>query len=260
MRLNLALLALLFCVFAISSCSIEKRIYNSGYHITWNNFLTSRQGYSMNADTCISLRQAEPTLSQPLNLTASLNEASPLLSNLAIKPDTIVPKQEEDYIKNKPNDEKAHNITSGPIRRPKTVEELKTAIKRDFKMVLVATITGAISAGLLTLFAPASGSVGNGIIFLTLVFILSLFIFGYFFIRGIVRIFKLTALKISGKKDETPINKKERKHRVRESEHQYLRRFAMWFIQNLFSPIGRLKILGLLLLIAIPLLVIFNPH
>ena len=219
------------------------------------------QGLSQNLET-----GASQDLSKNLETDVSQNLSKNLSKNQEFKTssDTIVPKtKEEDYFGQKETSLRKENkeaFFGPPIRKPKTVEQLKKAIGRDFKLVLLAIILGGISAGLLTLFAPASGSVGNGIIFLTFVFILSLFIFGYYFIRGTVRIFKLTALKITGKKDDAPINKKERTHRVIESEHQYLRRFGLWFIQNLFSPIGRLKILGLLLLIAIPLLVIFNPH
>ena len=291
MRLNLALLAILFCVIAFISCSFEKRVYEKGYHISWLHpkpsglFADVSQGCSKGASQGLSqnleidvtndcskgaTQDLSEKLSKNLESGASLDLPQDLSENLSkniefkTPSDTITPNnKEDDYFGQKetalPHETK-EAFFGPPIRKPKTVEQLKKAIGRDFKLILLAMILGGISAGLLTLFAPASGSVGNGIIFLTFVFILSLFIFGYYFIRGTVRIFKLTALKITGKKDDAPINKKERKHRVRESEHQYLRRFGLWFGQNLFSPIGRLKILGLLLLIAIPILVILNPH
>ena len=211
------------------------------------------QNFSMNVET-----DASQDLPQDLSVNLSNNQESKTPS------DTITPtNKEDDYFGQKapalPN-EKKEAFFGPPIRKPKTIEQLKKSIGRDFKLVLLAMILGSISGGILALIGPVSSGVGDGLVFLTILLVLSITGFIFYLIRGLLRIFKLTALKIFGKKDDVAINKKEKKHRLRESEHQYLRRFGLWFGQNLFSPIGRLKILGLLLLIAIPILVILNPH
>ena len=295
MRLNLALLAFLFCVIAFTSCSIEKRIYEKGYHISWLHpkpsglFADVSQGcykgasqdlpqdLSENLETGASQdlsknlsenlsENLETDVSQGCSKGASQDLSEDLSKNLQFKTpsDTITPTtKEDDYFGQKetnlPNENK-EAFFGPPISKPKTVEQLKKAIGRDFKLVLLAMIIGGFSGGILALIGQSATSVGDGLVFLTVVFVLSIAGFIFYLVRGLLRIIKLTVLKIFGKKDDAAINKRETQHRIRESEHQYLRRFGLWFGQNLFSPIGRLKILGLLLLIAIPLLVIFNPH
>ncbi|MFA9219906.1 MAG: hypothetical protein ACEQSL_01835 [Sediminibacterium sp.] len=271
MKLNLALLAFLFCVIAFTSCSIEKRIYEKGYHISWLHpkpsglFADVSQGCSKGASQDLS-----KNLSKNLESGASLDLPQDLSENLSkniefkTPSDTITPtNKEDDYFGQKapalPN-EKKEAFFGPPIRKPKTIEQLKKSIGRDFKLVLLAMILGSISGGLLALIGPVSSGVGDGLVFLTILLVLSITGFIFYLIRGLFRIFKLTALKIFGKKDDAAINKREKKHHFRESEHQYLRRFGLWFGRNLFDPIGRLKILGLLLLIIIPIIVILNPH
>lgn len=275
MRLNLALLAFLFCVIALTSCSIEKRIYEKGYHISWlhpkpmNPLADVSQGCSKGASQDLPQnlsKNLETGVSQDLSKNLEIDISQDLSKNLQFKTpsDTITPTtKEDDYFGQKetnlPNENK-EAFFGPPIRKPKTIEQLKKAIGRDFKLVLLAMIIGGFSGGLLALIEQSATGVSDGFLFLIILFFLSIAGFIFYLVRGLLRILKLTVLKIFGKKDDAAINKREKKHRMRESEHQYLRRFGLWFGQNLFSPIGRLKILGLLLLIAIPLLVIFNPH
>jgi hypothetical protein len=263
MRLNLALLAFLFCVIAFTSCSIEKRIYEKGYHISWLHLKPNNPLADASHDLPQDLSE---NLSKNLETVVSQDLSENLSKNLQFKTpsDTITPTtKEDDYFGQKetnlPNENK-EAFFGPPIRKPKTVEQLKKAIGRDFKLVLLAIIIGGFSGGLLALIGQSATGVSDGFLFLIILFFLSIAGFIFYLVRGLLRILKLTVLKIFGKKDDAPINRREKKHHFRESEHQYLRRFGLWFGQNLFSPIGRLKILGLLLLIAIPLLVIFNPH
>jgi hypothetical protein len=287
MRSNLALLAFLFCVIAFTSCSIEKRIYENGYHISWLHPKPTgpladvsqdlpqdlSENLSENLETDVSQgcskgasQDLPKDLSQNLETGASQDLSKNLSKNLQFKTpsDTITPTtKEDDYFGQKetnlPNENK-EAFFGPPISKPKTVEQLKKAIGRDFKLVLLAMIIGGFSGGILALIGQSATGVSDGYVFLLILFFLSIAGFIFYLVRGLLRILKLTVLKIFGKKDDAAINKRETQHRIRESEHQYLRRFGLWFGQNLFSPIGRLKILGLLLLIAIPLLVIFNPH
>ena len=271
MRLNLALLAFLFCVIAFTSCSIEKRIYEKGYHISWlhpkpmNPLADVSQDLPQDLSENLS-ENLETDVSQGCSKGASQDLSENLSKNLQFKTpsDTITPtNKEEDYFGQKETSlpkEYKEPFFGHPIRKPKTVEQLKKAIGRDFKLVLLAMILGGISGGLLALVGPSATSVGDGLVFLTVVFVLSIAGFIFYLVRGLLRIIKLTVLKIFGKKDDAAINKREKKHHFRESEHQYLRRVGLWFGRNLFDPIGRLKILGLLLLIIIPIIVILNPH
>ena len=263
MKLNLALLAFIFCVIAFTSCSIEKRIYEKGYHISWLHRKPSGLFADVSQGCC---KGASQGLTQNLETGASQDLSKNLSKNIEFKTpsDTITPtNKEDDYFGQKapalPN-EKKEAFFGAPIRKPKTIEQLKKSIGRDFKLVLLAMILGSISGGILALIGPVSSGVGDGLVFLTILLVLSITGFIFYLIRGLFRIFKLTALKIFGKKDDAAINKREKKHHFRESEHQYLRRFGLWFGRNLFDPIGRLKILGLLLLIIIPIIVILNPH
>ena len=271
MRSNLALLAFLFCVIAFTSCSIEKRIYEKGYHISWLNPKPNNPLADVSQDLPQDLSEnlsenLETDVSQGCSKGASQDLSENLSKNLQFKTpsDTITPTtKEDDYFRQKetnlPNENK-EAFFGPPIRKPKTVEKLKKAIGRDFKLVLLAMIIGGFSGGLLALIGQSATGVSDGFLFLIILFFLSIAGFIFYLVRGLLRILKLTVLKIFGKKDDAAINKREKKHRLRESEHQYLRRFGLWFGNNLFSPIGRLKILGLLLLIAIPILVILNPH
>ncbi len=267
MKLNLPLVAFIFCVIALSSCSIEKRIYEKGYHISWLHPKQTGLFRDVSQDCSKGASQDLPQeLSKNLETNVSQDLSENLLKNSVFKTtsDTITPTtKDDDYFGQKetnlPNENK-EAFFGPPIRKPKTVEQLKKGIGRDFKLVLLALIIGGISGGLLTLIGQSATGVSDGFIFLIILFFLSIAAFLFYLARGLLRILKLTVLKIFGKQDDHPINKREKQHRFRESEHQYLRRFGLWFGQNLFSPIGRLKILGLLLLIAIPLLVIFNPH
>ncbi len=279
MRSNLALLAFLFCVIAFTSCSIENRIYEKGYHISWLHrkpsglFADVSQGCYKGASQDLPQdlsKNLETDVSQDLSVNLETDVSQDLSKNLSknlqfkTPSDTITPTtKEDDYFGQKetnlPNENK-EAFFGPPISKPKTVEQLKKAIGRDFKLVLLAMIIGGFSGGILALIGQSATGVSDGYVFLLILFFLSIAGFIFYLVRGLLRILKLTVLKIFGKKDDAAINKREKKHRLRESEHQYLRRFGLWFGNNLFSPIGRLKILGLLLLIAIPILVILNPH
>ena len=127
-------------------------------------------------------------VSQNLSKNLETDVSQDLPKNLEFKTpsDTIIPKtKEEDYFGQKETtlpQENKEPFFGYPIRKPKTVEQLKKAIGRDFKLVLLAMILGGISGGLLALFGPSASGVGDGLVFLTIVFVLSIvgFTFSFF--------------------------------------------------------------------------------
>lgn len=268
MKLNLALCALLFYVIAFSSCTTEKKLYSAGYYFSWkkNHAPAGHSGVH-------EFNPKQTTLAHPkkdslalINLPPSESEISIQSETILTKTDTITPENQPDLDKlkdrknKKVKKERESDLSGRPIKRARTVGELKKAIRRDFKFVLVSLLLGGICGGLLALFGTAGSSSVGAVVFFTVGVIVAVIAFPFYFIRGMLRIFKLAILKIFRKPDDHVLHKKRPNGINLESEHQYLRRFFLWFGQNLFSPIGRLKILGLLILIAIPLLVIFNPH
>jgi hypothetical protein len=85
MRLNLAPLALLFCVIAFTSCSIEKRFYTKGYHISWHTIKTdasqgcskgATQDFPKNLSSNLS-QNLETVVSQDLPKALSTKKTSP---------------------------------------------------------------------------------------------------------------------------------------------------------------------------------------
>ncbi|MEY3836123.1 MAG: hypothetical protein RI989_1551, partial [Bacteroidota bacterium] len=234
-------LLVILAVLSLASCTLEKRVYSSGYHISWLH--TVGKGVLQDASQDVA-QDASQQLSQNLPKDLSSN----LSSNLEIQTlsDTITPiNKEEDYFgqKDSSSDQKEKTpFFSPPIRRPKTIHDLKISIGRDFKMVL-------------TWISPSAN--GDGAVFFSLLLVASFVTFFFYLIRAIIRIFKLSALKALGKSDDTEINKNAESQPIRESEHQYARRFGLWFIRNLFDPWGRFKLalilaaIGLIVLMAI---------
>jgi hypothetical protein len=267
MRLNLALLAILFCVIAFISCSIEKKRYSAGYYFSWDtNAPAGHSGIHKFKPKQTILPYTNNDSLELINIPLSESEISVNSETTRAKTDTIIPESQPglDKLKDRKNKkvkrERESDISGRPIKRARTVGELKKAIRRDFKFVLVSLILGGICGGFLALLSNSISPSAGAVLFFSVGVIVAVIAFPFYFIRGMLRIFKLGILKMFKKSDDFELHKKRPNGINLESKHQYLRRFFLWFGNNLFSPIGRLKILGLLLLIAIPLLVIFNPH
>ena len=242
MKQPVALLLLILTVLSLASCSLEKRVYSSGYHISWMQpiNLDASQGRVEGAsqdlpkDLSKNLRRdvtqgraegASQELSQNLPKDLSKN----LSSNLEIHTlsDTITPtNKQEDYFGDKvhkPSKEKIRPYFQRPIKRPKTIEDLKLAIRFDFRLVLASFLLILFLGGLIYLgYLISFENLGVGIV-LYLSAIASVLAFFFYLLRGVLRTLKLVALKIFGKPDEEQINKRK-KHSVRESEHQFFRK------------------------------------
>ncbi len=265
MKKTVAQLFVILAVLSLASCTLEKRVYSGGYHISWLH--TVGKGVLQDASQDVAqdaLQDVAQDSSQQLSQNLPKDLSSNLSSNLEIQTlsDTITPiNKEEDYFgqKDSSSDQKEKTpFFSPPIRRPKTIHDLKISIGRDFKMVLISILAFGVSLGFLYLIAWISPSAnGDGAVFFSLMLVASFITFFFYLIRAIIRIFKLSALKALGKSDDTEINKNAESQPIRESEHQYARRFGLWFIRNLFDPWGRFKLalilaaIGLIVLMAI---------
>lgn len=268
MRSNLALLAFLFCLIAFTSCTSEKKLYSAGYYFSWkkNHAPAGHSGIQTFNPKQTKLAHPNKDSLTLINIPLSESEISVKSETTRAKTDTITPESQPDLdkLKDRKNKkvkrERESDLSGRPIKRARTVGELKKAIRRDFKFVLVSLILGGICGGFLALLGTAVSPSAGAVLFFSVGVFVAVIAFPFYFIRGVLRIFKLGILKMFKKSDDFELHKKRPNGINLESKHQYLRRFFLWFGNNLFSPIGRLKILGLLLLIAIPILVILNPH
>ena len=291
MKQTVAQLLLMLTVLSLASCSMEKRIYTKGYHISWLHTagINASQGcskgasqvlpkdlssnlsknlesdisqdlssnLSQNLETDISqdlssnLSQTlEIAVSQDLPKDLSTKKTSPNIAavndfkTIQTKQDTVIPSTNEDYVGSPSNSNTNTKppFLSPPIRRPKTIESLKVSIGRDFKLALLSILTMGISLVFLYLISLLSTSGdGQGIIFFGLTFLASTFTFIFYLTRAILRTFKLSALKVVGKSDETEINRNSNSQPIRESEGQYFRRFLLAigkFFRILLRPSG----------------------
>ena len=218
-------LILAVIVLSLASCTIEKRVYSNGYYVSW-----------LQTNNIDATQDASQELSQnlPKDLSENLSSNLPkdLSKNLEIQTpsDTITPtNKQEDYFGDKvhkPSKEKIRPYFQRPIKRPKTIEDLKLAIRFDFRLALASILVLAFAGGLLylgQLLLYTNLTVG---VFLYLAAIGSVFTFLFYLFRGFLRTIKLAILKLFGKSDEAKINKR-RKRRIRESEHQIFRRILL---------------------------------
>ncbi|MFM2228452.1 MAG: hypothetical protein RL664_1795 [Bacteroidota bacterium] len=225
MKQPVALLLLILTVLSLASCSLEKRVYSNGYHISWMH--TVEKGVLQVPSQDVA-QDASRELSQNLPKDLSKN----LSSNLEIHTlsDTITPtNKQEDYFGDKvhkPSKEKIRPYFQRPIKRPKTIEDLKLAIRFDFRLVLASFLLILFLGGLLYLgYLISFENLGVGIV-LYLSALASVLAFFFYLLRGVLRTLKLVALKIFRKPDEARINKRKN-HSVRESEHQFFRKILL---------------------------------
>jgi len=200
MRLNLALLALLFCVIASTSCSIEKRIYEKGYHFSWMHSV--QRGVLQDA-----LQDASQELSQNLPKDLSKN----LSSNLEIHTlsDTITPnKKDDDYFgqKDYTRDEANNVVPNTKNTKPQDISELKKETKDNFIAALIGFGGWGISLGLLSMNNWSTLDDIKSAIFFIVLGTACAILFLIFLPVAIFRLFKLAFLKMRGKPDDYKIN------------------------------------------------------
>ena len=252
MKKNVALLMLLgLFALSLASCSMEKRLYTKGYHMTWH---TLKKKPTVIAHQEITDSTSSAILELPIEAISrkkifNNKTTSIAFKTIQAKQDTVIPSEDDDYVgsPNNLNSNPKNPFASPAIRRPKTIEELKVSIGRDFKLTLLSILAVVISLGFLYLISLAPLSLdGEAKIFFALTLIISVIAFFFYLIRAIARTIKLSALKAVGKSDETEINKISNSQPEREPEHQYAKRLVSWVFKSLFDPWGRLKLLLIL--------------
>jgi hypothetical protein len=212
MKLNLALLVFLFCVIAFTSCTIEKRIYEKGYHISWIHSVQR----SVLQDASQELSQNLPkdlssNLSQNLETDVSLDLSKKLCKSQDAETlsDTITPnKKDDDYFgqKNYTRDEANNVVPNTKNTKPQDISELKKETKDNFIAALIGFGGWGISLGLLSMNDWSTLDSIKAAIFLIVLGTACAILFLIFLPVAIFRLFKLAFLKLRGKPDDYKIN------------------------------------------------------
>ena len=193
-------MALLFCVIASTSCSIEKRIYEKGYHISWMHSV--QKGV---------LQDASQELSQNLETDVSLDLSKKLCKSQDAETlsDTITPnKKDDDYFgqKNYTRDEANNVVPNTKNNKPQDISELKKETKDNFIAALIGFGSWGISLGLLSMNNWSTLDDIKSAIFFIVLGTACAILFLIFLPVAIFRLFKLAFLKMRGKPDDYKIN------------------------------------------------------
>lgn len=225
MRQTVAQLLLMLSVLSLASCSMEKRMYSKGYHISWlhpipkNIEIVASQDVSQDASQELSQnlrKDLSSHLSQNLETDVSLDLSSNLAQNLETDvslflsknlkaetlSDTITPNtKQDDYF-----GQKDYTSTKDKSKKPQDIRELKKETKDDFKVALLGLVGWAVSLGLLSVNNWSTLDSIKSAVFLIILGVLCALLFIIYFPIAIFRIFKLIFLKICGKPDDFKIN------------------------------------------------------
>jgi len=216
MRLNLNQLALLLCVIAFTSCSVEKRIYNKGYHVSWlhpkpkNPLADVSQGCSKGASQDLPQdlsKNLETAVSPDLSKNLEIDVSPDLSKNVEFNPpsDTITPtKKEDDYFGQK-------DYSKNKSDKPQNISELKKELKDNFKVALFSFIASAFSIGMLSINNGNSLDDLKAAILFIIIGVFGTLLFLIYMPIAIIRLFKLLFLKLAGKPDDFKINQPRKK-------------------------------------------------
>ena len=175
-------------ILSLASCSLEKRLYSNGYHISWlqTNNIDAKQGRAEGA-------------SQDLPKDLKLETSS----------DTITPNtKDDDYFgqKNYTTDESNKVVPKSKNTKPQNITELKQQLKDNSLISLFSLLVGALSVLLLSLItADTLDSIKSGIFLIILIVVCGV-LFLISFPVMLFQFFKLIILKIAGKPDDYKIN------------------------------------------------------
>jgi hypothetical protein len=191
---------------AFTSCSIEKRIYENGYHISWLHLKTigplADASQDLPQDLSENLSEnLETDVSQDLSVNLSKNQEFKTPS------DTITPtKKEDDYF-----GQKDYSKSNNKGDKPQNITELKKETKDNFKVALFGFVGWAVSLGLLSINDWSTLDSLKTAVFLIILGTACALLFLIFFPIGVFRLFKLAFLKLRGKPDEHKINQQSQK-------------------------------------------------
>jgi hypothetical protein len=216
MKKTVAQLLLILTVLSLASCTIEKRVYSSGYHISWMH--TVEKGVLQDASQDVAqdalqdaLQDVAQDASQELSQNLPKDLSKNLLSNLEIHTlsDTITPnKKDDDYFgqKNYTRDEANNVVPNTKNTKPQDIAELKKETKDNFIAALIGFGGWGISLGLLSMNNWSTLDDIKSAIFFIVLGTACAILFLIFLPVAIFRLFKLAFLKMRGKPDDYKIN------------------------------------------------------
>ena len=224
MKQPVALLLLILTVLSLASCSLEKRVYSSGYHISWMH--TVEKGVLQNASQDVAQdasqevsqdasqevsQDASQELSQNLETDVSLDLSKKLCKSQDAETlsDTITPnKKDDDYFgqKNYTRDEANNVVPNTKNNKPQDISELKKETKDNFIAALIGFGGWGISLGLLSMNNWSTLDDIKSAIFFIVLGTACAILFLIFLPVAIFRLFKLAFLKMRGKPDDYKIN------------------------------------------------------
>ncbi len=199
-------------ILSLASCSLEKRLYSNGYHISWlqTNNIDAKQGRAEGAS-----QDLPKDLSQNLRRDVTQGRAEgasqdlPKDLKLETSSDTITPNtKDDDYFgqKNYTTDESNKVVPKSKNTKPQNITELKQQLKDNSLISLFSLLVGALSVLLLSLItADTLDSIKSGI-FLVILIVVCGVLFLISFPVMLFQFFKLIILKIAGKPDDYKIN------------------------------------------------------
>ena len=194
-------------ILSLASCTIEKRVYSSGYHISWlqTNNIDAKQGRAEGAS-----QDLPKDLSQNLrrDVTQGCAEGAsqdlPKDLKLETSSDTITPNTKDDDYFGQKNYNKV--VPKSKNTKPQNITELKQQLKDNSLISLFSLLVGALSVLLLSLItADTLDSIKSGIFLIILIVVCGVLLLISFPVM-LFQFFKLIILKIAGKPDDYKIN------------------------------------------------------
>jgi uncharacterized membrane protein YgcG len=212
MKKTVAQLLLILTVLSLASCTIEKRVYSSGYHISWMH--TVEKGVLQDASQDVAqdvAQDASQELSQNLETDVSLDLSKKLCKSQDAETlsDTITPNnKDDDYFgqKNYTRDEANNVVPNTKNTKPQDISELKKETKDNFIAALIGFGGWGISLGLLSMNNWSTLDDIKSAIFFIVLGTACAILFLIFLPVAIFRLFKLAFLKMRGKPDDYKIN------------------------------------------------------
>ena len=199
-------------ILSLASCSLEKRLYSNGYHISWMHSV--QRGVLQDASQELSQnlpKDLSSNLSQKLETDVSMDLSKELCKSQDAETlsDTITPnKKDDDYFgqKNYTRDKANNVVPNTKNTKPQDISELKKETKDNFIAALIGFGGWGISLGLLSMNDWSTLDSIKAAIFLIVLGTACAILFLIFLPVAIFRLFKLAFLKMRGKPDDYKIN------------------------------------------------------
>lgn len=221
----------------LASCSVEKRVYQNGYHITWEKRVQLPKSTFKKFDLKNNT-ETETNLSIELDNEKHYNHPSEKTAMDTVPDKKVTPEIQKTTRKEKKlqREKTPGSIEYGKIKKINTVKDLKNSVKYDLKKSLVAAIGYGICAAVLYLFNFYLVAPEFLFVLFALASIAYMVTFGIHFLRGTIRLTKLGHLKMLKVPDDAYPRKPGKNDRLNDSNRQYFKRFFRWLINFIFRP------------------------